>query len=485
MAVSCTGRTGADWVFTSMLPWNRSTAIPYHGRARLTEFLEDPELIALFNGLDLATGDRVEIVVRLRRPTNYRNPGVFDFQRYLERQGIFWTGTIRNPRLITVLDRGHALWRVTDRLRAAIERRLSHRFEDNRQVQGLVLGIVLGLKHDLTASVERDFQAGGLYHMVVVSGFNLAVVGAGALFLSRLLFVRRWARFAAVVAAVISYTVLVGNQPPVLRAALMVCIVVAAKLLDRDCPALNTIAMAAFLLLVVDPTALEDPSFQMTFAAAAAVAGIGIPATRWLLKNLQEKLRDFDNAEIDGFLAPEVADWRVARRMFCEKHGLPLVDRNFSLVDVSHRCRSVDHQPRGGDRLHRVHGRVVPPVVADLTSPERSSRTDRSSRHTAGIAVDCRTGGVGDAGRLESRTAPRGSFEVVALRADVPLCDVARALRADRALGRVRAQRGDPDFRVAPQEPMDLWWRTRRHAWRCRSGLPLETSHLLHRPQRP
>jgi competence protein ComEC len=297
--------------------------VPYRGRARLTEFLEDPELTDLFNALALGTGDRLEIVVRLRRPTNYRNPGVFNFQRHLERQGIFWTGTIRNPRLITVLERGHPFWRATDRIRSAIETRLSERFSSDREIQGLMLGIVLGLKHDLTAGIERDFQAGGLYHLVVVSGFNLAVVAAAVTFFSRFLFLRRGVRYTMVVVAAIGYTLLVGNQSPVVRAALMACILVAGKLLDRDCPALNTIALAAFLLLVADPTSLEDSSFQMTFAAAAAVAGIGVPASRWLLKGLREKLHDFDNVELDGFLAPEVADWRVARRMFCERHGLP------------------------------------------------------------------------------------------------------------------------------------------------------------------
>jgi len=297
--------------------------VPYRGRARLTEFLEDSELTQLFNALDLGTGDRLEIVVRLRRPANYRNPGVFNFQRYLERQGIFWTGTIRNPRLITVLGRGPSLWRMTDRIGKAIESKLSKPFAEDRETQGLVLGIVLGLKHDLTADVERDFQAGGLYHMVVVSGFNLAVVAATVTFLSRFVFVRRGLRFALVVAAVIGYTSLVGDQSPVIRAAVMVFIVILGKLLDRNCPTLNAISLAGFVLLVIDPTSLEDSSFQMTFAAAAAVAGIGVPAARWILQGLHEKLHDFKNVELDGFLAPEVADWRVERRMFCERHGLP------------------------------------------------------------------------------------------------------------------------------------------------------------------
>ena len=298
--------------------------IAFQGRARLTEFLDDPELKTLFDARDLGTGDRLEIIVRLRRPTTYRNPGVFDFRRYLERQGIFWTGTIRNPRLITVLERGPRFWRLTDRFRNTLERRLSQPFADDRHTRGLILGMVLGLKQDLTASVERDFQAGGLYHLVVVSGFNLAVVAAAVMYVSRFFFVRRGMRMALVVVAIVLYSFVVGFQPPVVRAALTVGIVIFARLLDRDGSPLNTIALAAMLLLMLDPTSLEDASFQMTFAAAAAVAGIGIPAARWLLCGLHEKLRDFNNVDLDGFLASEIADWRVARRMFCERHGLPV-----------------------------------------------------------------------------------------------------------------------------------------------------------------
>jgi competence protein ComEC len=298
---------------------------PIYGRARLTEFLDKPELLELFNALNLHRGDRAEIVVRLRRPTRYRNPGVFDFRAHLERQGIFWTGTIRNPRLITVLERGSANSRLFDRLQRGIERRISSLFPEDREARGLILGMVLGRKQDLTASVEQDFQAGGLYHMVVVSGFNLAVVAGAAALLSRLLFQRRGTRLAVVTGSVLAYSALVGGQPPVARATLMVCILIASKVVDRDYSPLNAIALSGFILLIFDPRSLEDPSFQMTFAAVAAVAGIGIPAGRWLLGDLHEKLHDFGNAERDGFLSPTVADWRVARRMFCELHRLPQV----------------------------------------------------------------------------------------------------------------------------------------------------------------
>jgi len=296
---------------------------PYRGRARLTEFIDNPDLERLFSAMDLGTGDRIEVVVRLRQPATYRNPGVFDFRRHLQRRGILWTGTIRNPRLITVLKRGAWVWHEADRLQVAITSRIAEKFATDQTAQGVVLGIVLGKKQNLAADVERDFQAGGLYHIVVVSGFNLAVIAAAVTFLSKFLRTRRIVRVALVVAATIGYAVLVGNQAPVNRAAVMVCVLAAGKLLDRSHAPLNAMALTAFLLLAFNPADLEDASFQMTFSAAAAVAGIGLPCARWTLHRLQKRLRDFNNVELDGYLSPMDADWRVSRRMFCERHGLP------------------------------------------------------------------------------------------------------------------------------------------------------------------
>src|SRR3989449_5171546 len=145
----------------------------YPGRARLTEFLDDPDLRRLFDGFELGSGDRLEIVVKLHRPVVYRNPGVFDYRRHLERQGVYWTGTIRNPRLITVLDRG---WHGKDRIKNWIQTRLEAPFAADRNgqtIRGLVTGMVLGRTYGLTAEVERQFQAGGPLHPFLFSRLYL------------------------------------------------------------------------------------------------------------------------------------------------------------------------------------------------------------------------------------------------------------------------------------------------------------------------
>ncbi len=295
----------------------------YRGRARLTEFLQDPEQRALFDAMHLGSGDLLEIVIKLHRPAVYRDPGVFDYQQYLERQGIYWTGTIRNPRLITVLHRG---WHGADQIRKWIHRKVEASFEqipDSRNIQGLAAGMVLGRTYGLTAQTERQFQAAGLYHLVVVSGFNLAVVAGAAFGMVRWLRLKRRARLLIVLACAVAYAGIVEGQTPVLRATLMVAFLIVSRLLDRGYAIGNTIAASAFIILLIDPTAVEDSSFQMTFAAVLAVVGIGTPASRWVFGWLEQALDDFDNSEKDGELPVEIANWRISRRIWCERYGLP------------------------------------------------------------------------------------------------------------------------------------------------------------------
>ena len=292
----------------------------YRGRARLTEFLEDPETRQLFDRLDLGSGDRLQIVVKLRRPSVYRDPGVFDFRRYLEREGIYWTGTIRNPRLIMVLERG---WHGPDRIKNWIQARLEAPFQSDRNIQGLISGMVLGRKDGLTAEVERQFQAGGLYHLVVVSGFNLAVVSSVAMWLAGFIPWRRRSRLLFVLTCATSYALMVEGQAAVERAFLMVCFLIFGKLLDRGYSAMNTVAAAGFVILVFDPSSIEDSSFQMTFAAVAAVIGLGVPASQWTFGWLRDALKDFNDPSKDIYLPARVVDWRMARRIWCELRGLP------------------------------------------------------------------------------------------------------------------------------------------------------------------
>ena len=294
------------------------------GRARLSYFPADENLEQLFRQLDLGSGDRIEVLVRLRPPNSYRNPGAFGYRRYLERQGIYWTGSIRNPRLIQVLDRG---WHGGDRFRTWVTGRIASKFEDRSTNQALVLGMVLGQQRRLSAEAVRKFRSAGLIHLLVVSGFNLALVAALALWLGRRIPFGRYQRTVSVLfalAVIWGYALLVEGESPVMRATLMASLMLAGTLMDRGYAIWNALAATAIVILILAPPTLADSSFQFTFLAVLGILLLSLPLIRWTLGWVRPATRHLDNPDLDAHLSPEIADWRVSRRLWCELRGWPL-----------------------------------------------------------------------------------------------------------------------------------------------------------------
>jgi competence protein ComEC len=290
------------------------------GRALIRWFPEDDAAVALFESLDLGRGDTLEALVRLRRPNVYRDPGVFDYRRFLARQGIYWTGTLRSPRLVSVLDRG---WHAPDRIREWTAERIGQYFE-TPTTRALILGMVLGRRNLLPRTVETKFEEAGLIHLLVVSGFNLAVVAGAAFFLGSMLFSHAHAREVFTLTLILGYAFLVGNDPPVLRATIMAVWLVLGRMLDRGYSPANALAGTAMLILLVDPTAIRDTSFLLSFGAVTAILSIGAPWVAWTHSRLHPALQRLAFPETDGHLPDVAVDLRVALRIRAELSGWPL-----------------------------------------------------------------------------------------------------------------------------------------------------------------
>lgn len=291
------------------------------GRADLSEFLDTPDLRSLFQDLNLGSGDRVEIVVALRRPRLYRNSGAFDYRAYLARQGVYWTGTIRNPRLIRVLDRGRH-W--SDRWQGAVRQRFESSTSLDPAHRPVLAAILFGDRSGLSPDVEALFRRSGLLHLLVVSGFNLAVVSVLAAQVLRALGVPRTLRWLGTAGAATFYVAIAVGQAPVIRAWVMVMAVVIGKLLDREHPPAQVLCAAAIVMLVRDPAALWDSSFRMTFLALAGILWVGGPwadrCVGWRIRGL----RDLGDVGRDTGLPDKIVDMRVWLRLRSEQSLVPL-----------------------------------------------------------------------------------------------------------------------------------------------------------------
>ena len=221
---------------------------------------------------DLTEGQRVAADLRLRPAMGFRNPGVFDYGAHLTREGIHVVATGRGDRIEPVDDAAPP-WPVRVRRRAveAMTRALPP------TSAALLTGLLLGDRTRLPPEIDDAFRRAGVYHVLAVSGFNVALLASSVF--TALLVVQAGRRVAAgvAIAAVIAFACVVGPEPSVLRATIMGVLVLTAILLERDAFVMNSLALAALVILAFRPSDLRDPGFQLSFAATAGIVLAPLP----------------------------------------------------------------------------------------------------------------------------------------------------------------------------------------------------------------
>ncbi|MFQ5881326.1 MAG: DNA internalization-related competence protein ComEC/Rec2 [Candidatus Methylomirabilales bacterium] len=216
-------------------------------------------------------GHRVRGSFRLRRPRGYWNPGAFNYRRYALTRGFHLEGWGRDGGEVRILDReggGRILQRVSD-LRETMLKRI--RFGFPEEEGGMLRAIILGDRSGLSKEVREVFLTSGTYHILVISGLHVGFLASLLFFLTRCLRLPLAAGGLFTVLGVVLYALLSGGSPPVVRATLMTSLYLLALIVGRERDLYNTLAVAAFLLLLWNPLYLFDAGFQLTFAATGAI----------------------------------------------------------------------------------------------------------------------------------------------------------------------------------------------------------------------
>lgn len=141
--------------------------------------------------------------------------------------------------------------------------------------------LIAGVSGGIDAENEEALRITGLAHVLSISGLHMALVAGAVLFLVRFGFalfpvfasrypVKKWAAAAALLASFF-YLLLSGGAVATLRAFIMLAVMLGAVMIDRQALTLRNLAIAAIIVLVVTPHEIMGPSFQMSFAATAAL----------------------------------------------------------------------------------------------------------------------------------------------------------------------------------------------------------------------
>ena len=223
-------------------------------------------------------GDRVTLMGRLRLPSGARNPGAFDYRRFLFLQNIHATLSLsRRVQIVAVeAGRGSWLWEAV-----VLPIRRSVRQSIRRNLDGapadLLQGMLLGDKHRISAGVKDSFRRTGLAHALVISGLHVGLVAVFFFTAFKLCRMPDGCTAAATVLVLGLYALVTEMEPPVVRASIMAAVILLGRVAGRPGDIYNSLGLAALVILVAWPTSLFSLGFQLSFGATLAIVGLHAP----------------------------------------------------------------------------------------------------------------------------------------------------------------------------------------------------------------
>ena len=217
-------------------------------------------------------GRRIGLTATLREPLDYRDPGVPGDRARLARQGIALIGSVKSAALVDVVARGDAASEAAASLRAWVRASTAVAVGPwSPRSAGVVTAILIGDRSGLDAEDERRLQEAGTYHVIAISGGNIALLTALLVLLGRVFRLPARGTAAVSIALLGFYGYAAGLAPSVSRATIAGMIYLAARAVDHRGPALNAVAVAAALAATLSPLTLLDAGFVLSFGATVAI----------------------------------------------------------------------------------------------------------------------------------------------------------------------------------------------------------------------
>jgi competence protein ComEC len=252
-----------EWIGT-----RGSDLTPVRGGARVIVGGEVPPADALA----WRTGRVIRAPASLRRPLTFANPGVPDDARAQALRGIAFTGSLKSAALVEVVAHGGPVAERSAAVRAWVRRVITaHVAPLDERSAAVATAILIGDRTGLSDEDERRLQDAGTYHVIAISGGNIAILTVLLVGITRAL--RMPYRLAAGLSIVVLlfYGEIAAGSASVERAVTAACVFLVALLLDHRGSALNIVAVAALLAIAARPVTPADGGFLLSFGATLGI----------------------------------------------------------------------------------------------------------------------------------------------------------------------------------------------------------------------
>lgn len=224
-----------------------------------------------------AVGAKVSFKARLSTLPSPVEPGGFDYGRSLWLDGIGGTGRVTSP--VAILTDGGHDWLPVDTWLADVRSAMGARIRAAlaEPYASFAEALITGERSSIAPQINKSLLISGLYHILSISGLHMWLAAGGVFWVLRAGLalcpglalrypIRRWAAAAALLMGLF-YMLLANGGAATARSFIMVAIVFFAIIVERPAVSMRNLALAAILLLLIDPRAAIEASFQMSFLA--------------------------------------------------------------------------------------------------------------------------------------------------------------------------------------------------------------------------
>jgi competence protein ComEC len=202
------------------------------------------------------------------------NPGQFDFAAYYERQGIYYQVFLQEGDYILLYKENRNrfnqfLFHTRNKIIMILQNHIT-----DKKAAGLAEALLIGYRNDLDQSLVNAYANTGVIHVIAISGLHLGLLYAVLMYLTSFLTNSRnmqWVQFLLVIPLIWIFSLMTGGSASVIRSAFMFTLLGLGQLTGKKAYPLNSLAAAAFVLLVYQPNWIIDTGFLLSFAAVASI----------------------------------------------------------------------------------------------------------------------------------------------------------------------------------------------------------------------
>lgn len=217
---------------------------------------------------ELKPGNKIFLTGTYQKGRDVRNPGEFDYDRYLKSKGITGLFISYDTDSIKILDFDYnPVKTFLFSIRKSIDETIHKLHEPN--TAGLLRGLLLADRSEISYETKNEFINSGVVHILAVSGLHVGYI----LFIFIFLFSRFgiYTRSILTICGLLLFMLITGVPPSVFRATLMAIVIIIAFLSGRSTNLINSIAIAAVIILLFNPNEIYNPGFQLSFAAVLSI----------------------------------------------------------------------------------------------------------------------------------------------------------------------------------------------------------------------